>query len=84
MDEKRTSGAWIGAALLMVLLVLYVGSYLALVRPGLPGSVAVNSRGWYVLPSPKYRYGGNYAETIFWPLEQVHRKARPTAWDVSP
>jgi hypothetical protein len=55
------------AILLLVLPVLYVGSYLALVVPD--GS----------LPSD-YRWGGETAEKIFWPLMRIDRKVRPAEW----
>jgi hypothetical protein len=68
---KRESRApLIIAVTLLVVPVLYVGSYLALVVPGfrVPG---LNNN---------YRVGGEYAERFFSPLEQIDRKLRPAAW----
>ena len=76
------------AAILLLLPVLYVGSYLALVKPG---------SYWYYSPGNGvymhgYRYFGDWsgqgdfplaakiAPTIFWPLEQIDRRVRPDAW----
>jgi hypothetical protein len=28
-----------------------------------------------------YRYGGERAAWFFWPLEQIDRRVRPSAWD---
>ncbi|QDU25695.1 hypothetical protein ETAA8_07650 [Anatilimnocola aggregata] len=68
------------AIVLLLLPVLYVGSYLANVRPR-PVLVP------FTLPSGKvarlvshYRFGIEYSERIYWPLEQVDRKLRPRAW----
>jgi hypothetical protein len=63
---------------LLLLPVLYVGSYLALVVPGywLPIGTLAMMRD----DNPNYRYGGNHSAKFFWPLEQVDRKLRPGAW----
>jgi hypothetical protein len=58
------------AITLLLLPVLYVGSYLALVRPGLP-----NPR-----TGSNYRYGGFVASYFYWPLEQIDRGVRPDTW----
>jgi len=61
------------AALLLLLPVLYVGSYLMLVTPGM---------FWWHTPvkCTHYRYGGGVAERAYWPLEQVDRRIRPDKW----
>lgn len=64
-----TRPALIVAIVLLILPVLYAGSYLALVRP--EGSVL------FVYP---YQYGEAWSARIFWPLEQIDRKVRPGAW----
>ena len=76
MDKQRTSTAPLFVAIiaLVVVLLLYVGSYLALVNP--PPDFAFGSR----MPNSHYRAGGKWAERIFWPLEQIDRKVRPGAW----
>jgi hypothetical protein len=81
MKKPRSIAPIIGAILLL-LPVLYVGSYLALVTPEsrivihrtkLPdGSTEVTS------DIESYRVGG--VAWIFWPLEQIDRRVRPGAW----
>lgn len=80
------------AAMLLILPVLYSGSYLALVRPGDYDRLLANSDS----PDAKqyvkgYRFEGNsnsplarVAPFLFWPLEQIDRKLRPTAWGPDP
>jgi len=75
--SKRSSAAPLIVAIVLLLLpVLYVGSYLALVDP----------RGFYIPPSglavefTHYRFGGDLADVFFWPLEQIDRRLRPVAW----
>ncbi|WP_425613935.1 hypothetical protein NA78x_003782 [Anatilimnocola sp. NA78] len=64
------------AVVLLLLPVLYVGSYLALVVPG----------PWVLLGGDAvaiYRFGGRTSEIGFWPLEQIDRKVRPRAWEAT-
>jgi hypothetical protein len=67
-------------AILLLLPVLYAGSYLALVMP--EGRIvdrvsSLNtSRGELV----HYRWGDEMLRRIYWPLEQIDRKVRPGAW----
>ena len=65
------------AIVLLLLPVLYLGSYLALVVPGfwLPSIPADSNENF------NYRYGGMLAAKFFWPLEQIDRKFRPKAWE---
>jgi hypothetical protein len=72
-ELMKRHAAPIFAALMVLLPVLYVGTYLALVKPGL--TISYGNRP----PSP-YRCGGELAETFFWPLEQIDRRLRPSAW----
>ncbi|QDU30822.1 hypothetical protein ETAA8_59710 [Anatilimnocola aggregata] len=67
------SAAPIFAAILLLVPVIYVGSYLALVNP--PGSPVPYGSG-----TDCYRAGKQWSARIFWPLEQMDRKARPGAW----
>ena len=81
MDKPAQSRApLIVAIVLLVLPVLYVGSYLALVVPGgrvIFYAVGPNtSRGELV----RYRWGDEWPRQIFWPLEKIDRKLRPKAW----
>jgi hypothetical protein len=72
--DKPRSFAPIIAAILLLLPVLYVGSYLALVKPG-------PRYGWGSALHPTYRVADRFCTRFFWPLEQVDRKLRPNKWD---
>jgi hypothetical protein len=69
------------AAILLLLPLLYVGSYLALVSPqGVTTpdpSDPYNYEGWI----KNYRVGNSLCKQLFWPLEQIDRQLRPGAWD---
>jgi len=68
-------------ASVLLLLMLYVGSYLALVVPE-----SENYWNWTrlrtspVVRLPLYRFGGELSERVFWPLEQIDRMVRSHAW----
>jgi hypothetical protein len=77
-SPKDKSAAPIIAAVLLLLSVLYVASYLLLVWPDRLRYSLLDSR-WEVFP--KYRYGTEaWAGTMYWPLEQIDRKVRPDQW----
>jgi hypothetical protein len=67
------------AAVLLLLPVLYVGSYLALVVPG-HGGWRASKGGELSYEFWSYRVGGSYSERLFWPLEQIDRRLRPGVW----
>jgi hypothetical protein len=73
------------AAILLLLPVLYVGSYLVLAVPGgLIAVDAVTGKEW-VYPHRHYRVDPRVelvAATVFWPLEQIDRKVRPGEWEL--
>ncbi len=78
-EVHHSSIVWMVVAVVLVFVaLLYVGSYLALVRPlamlipvrGAPGSYDMRH----------YALGGAIAETIYWPLEQIDRRIRPAMW----
>jgi hypothetical protein len=73
MDKPR-SFAPIIAAVLLLLPVLYMGSYLVLVKPG-------PRFGWGSAIYPTYRVADGFCTRLFWPLEQIDRKLRPAAWE---
>jgi hypothetical protein len=84
MDEKRSSLPVI-VALFLLLPVLYVGSYLALVKPGQYGWININHGERVYVRG--YRYFGHpesemtkLAPVVFWPLEQIDRRLRPDEW----
>jgi hypothetical protein len=68
------------AIVLLLLPVLYVGSYFALLRSG----PSVTSTG---LPSGQkhtritnYKVGGERLDWFFWPAEETDRRLRPATW----
>jgi hypothetical protein len=72
---SKKHAAPIIAAILLLLPVLYVGSYLALVTP--------NARVRSVTGLEHYRIKGRVWSTVFWPLERCDRRLRPVVWDDS-
>ncbi|QDU27650.1 hypothetical protein ETAA8_27390 [Anatilimnocola aggregata] len=83
---NQTSRAPLITAIVLLLLpLLYVGSYLALVVP----------QGRMVFKATEYFPGHEYLcryridsdvilPALFWPLEQIDRKVRPEAWEITP
>jgi hypothetical protein len=63
----------IAAILLLLLPLLYLGSYLALVTPG-------PRIGWGSARYSNYRAADEFCIRFFWPLEQIDRQLRPNAW----
>ena len=84
MDKQRTNAPIVFLAVLLFLLLFYVGSYLALVqprgvtvqRPWQEESGEMTIGNWYY----HYQYGEQLAEGFFWPLEQIDRRVRPEEW----
>jgi len=69
------------AVVLLLLPVLYVGSYLALVTP--EGAITHTFQGNSVrIGWHHYRVSGTWIGNVFWPLEQIDRKVRPGAWEI--
>ncbi len=76
------------SAILLLLPVLYVGSYLASVLP--QGKVV----SWPVVGSSlpghtasyftHYRWGYELPTSIYWPLEQIDRRIHPDTWEEPP
>ena len=65
------------AALLILLPLLYVGTYLLLVRPDGERFNMADSRSDF----PTYRHGSEaWASRVYWPLEQIDRRVRPKKW----
>jgi hypothetical protein len=65
------------AIVLLLLPVLYVGSYLALVVPRGVATQPNLRRSSFTIAWRRYRLGGQASEFLFWPLEQIDRKLRP-------
>jgi hypothetical protein len=77
--SKPRSAAPIIAAVLLLLPVLYVGSYLALVEPQPP---AFSSKGPFSLTRVyPFRIRSRWLATFYRPLEQIDRHLRPEAWE---
>jgi hypothetical protein len=83
MHEKRSSAVPAIVAVLLLLPLLYIGTYLALLRPQ-PGSLR-----WAALSNLEvrriadYRWGGSYTRAAFQPIHQVDRLIRPSYWTYS-
>jgi hypothetical protein len=77
----KRNAAPILAATLLLLPVVYVGSYFAVVMPGCEYEVTIreNERIVKTYPPGSYRIG-DWAKQLYWPLEQIDRKLRPHAW----
>jgi hypothetical protein len=73
------------AVVLLLLPVLYVGSYLALVVPG-PRFIYSSVPSGYmpVETRDNYRFAHTATGLFFWPLEQIDRKVRQGAWERRP
>jgi hypothetical protein len=60
------------AIFMLLLPVIYVGSYFALVVP--------EGKNIWGSPSIHYRWGERKLEPVYYPLEQLDRRMRPLAW----
>jgi len=78
MKESRSTFRLILAIALLLLPILYVGSYCALVTPRLDEWASTNTGLEKIIP---YRAGGKVSAVVFWPLEQIDRRLRPIAWE---
>jgi len=72
---KSRSAAPIFAAVLLLLPVLYVGSYLALLQ-----EIEIWTTPQGYIRRPAYRVRGAWIADFYWPSEQIDRKLRPGAW----
>jgi len=77
--HRKSAGPLVVAIVLLLLPVLYVGSYLALVVRKPMVSVSLTFPTQY--DAEFYRFGGDYARTFYWPLEQIDRQLQPAAWN---
>jgi hypothetical protein len=84
--KKESRAPLIVATVLLLLPVLYVGSYLALVTPHARFPVRLNISSTNLMADDweHYRLPGKVCGCIFWPLEQIDRKVRPGFWQVYP
>ena len=59
----------------MLPFLLYAGSYLAMIKPGC----------FHGRPEQEdtrcYRFGQDYAETFYWPMELINRRVRPADYE---
>jgi hypothetical protein len=78
MKEKQSFAPVIMAAVLLLLPLLYVASYLVLVNRRAPVAVSHASPPTYTVSH--YRCGGTWAAGLYWPLEQVDRRLQPDKW----
>jgi hypothetical protein len=77
MEEKRSAAAPVAIAVLLLLPVLYVGSYLVISIPQ-PHPLAPGQR------SQHFRIGGSITRFLFKPLTEIDRRLRPNYWGGSP
>ncbi len=61
----------------LVMLSLYVGSYIALADNS--GTLRMGNDGLCYVR--QYRYGGDAAAWFYWPLHYVDRQLRPAYWN---
>ena len=84
-DKKRRNGWWALAGVTAgSVLLLYVAAYLALVRavPIYPGfHVPASEVDAEYSKDPSWRFHP-FAESLFWPINQIDRKVRPAMWEV--
>ncbi|WP_254512825.1 hypothetical protein [Anatilimnocola floriformis] len=76
---KESRAPLVIAVVLLLLPVLYVGSYCVALRSSsqMVGLNALLPKG----ASPDYyRFGGVWSKRVYWPLEWVDRRLRPKAW----
>lgn len=79
--RMKSRGRLIIAVVLLLLPVLYLGSYFALVIP--PYCQAPIAVWGFQHPMSNYRCGNGWVDRIFRPIEQIDRKIRPWAWEES-
>jgi hypothetical protein len=83
--KQRATPILAAVAILLLLVLLYVGSYLAIVKPNgrVVQSMYRESDGELVLGNwyYQYRFGQDWAAQFYWPLEQIDRRVRPGVWD---
>ena len=76
MQNARYRAPLILAILVLLLPVLYVGAYVAIVKP--TGQLRGDP---FFDAGHDYRWGGKTAAAVFWPIEQVDRRLRPGTWE---
>ena len=68
-------------ATIVFLLCGYLGGYFALVEPNI--TVAESDTGLIgVSVEDHYRVGGRFAESVFWPINQLDRNVRTEKWQL--
>ena len=67
------------AALLLLLPVLYVGSYLALVEP-VPVLFPYPDGSSEITVGTRYEWGGEWATSFYWPLRKIDGIVRQGVW----
>ena len=80
MDKKRTSYAPAAVSAFMALLIVYVGSYFALIVPG-GYHLEHSGPGYYYFTWECYRFGGAWSDRIFYPIHRIDRRLRPDTWN---
>ena len=91
MDEhkptRRSLAPAVVVAFLLLLPLLYIGSYLVLVVPKGRLVPVVSQMGEQTVSGfavYRYRVGGHWLANAYLPLERIDRKLRPEIWDSGP
>jgi hypothetical protein len=79
MKRESRAPLIVASIALVVMLLLYVGSYLVLVTPKGYWLSAPRPDGLHGFPV-HYWWIDPRAGVVFWPLEQIDRRVRPDAW----
>jgi hypothetical protein len=79
MDKQSQSRAPLIVSIVLLLLpLLYVGSYFALLNPH--KNTAERWQQVMTTGNVNYRAGGWFSDCCFWPIERIDRKLRPSVW----
>jgi hypothetical protein len=85
MEEKRPHPVLLTIVLLLVIPLIYAGSYLALLSPDvlLLTKLGEDQHGDLIIilyTAPIYRIESSFVETIFKPANWVDKRLRPQRW----
>ena len=78
-EKQRNQGCWALVGLVVLPLVVYVGSYYAMARPGGSGWLHGNFYDNYGPDSYPWQFH-SIMRRLFWPMHQIDRKLRPRFW----
>ena len=82
MDQSRSNWQPLLVVLLLLLPLLYLGSYLALVTPA--ETITSGTSSDFSFECSNYRFAHQYGQYFYSPLEQIDRTLRPKKWEWYP